>query len=436
MTSSTSSPEKKRARTTPRTASINQEVGVTSPDTEGSLQTPSPRKVIKVKKEEMYSHIVEEAYIFDPDEEEVDPFKIQAQKQKDVTTLKKPPKIVLTGNDKSQINDLLKSKDFISDSMLPKVMVQQEIPPEAASLEIDLTKAIGLQPWQRPPAYWTGESMKPTLLPQLLLPNTTFHGQNGQKVYLSKAQAEEIGNGRKWGGRTNTYKNLLDQLALVFQKNAGLDVILNSTTGRHRFIAGRTHYLVCPDCVGRVPIVRISLASEAEDTDLEEDVSSKERENIFPRCYFLHVLEVYFHHCAKKEDEMKNHKILDTTTGGHGYKCMPALNGIWLEQFRQLAFDSWIKKLNQHTNPLTELLPGVPVNFPATSVVNDNRKQIYIEQDIPADISNKWMIHYMAWMIYRIINHFELLPEFSKYIPKALAEREKKKLVTNLENLN
>ena len=73
---------------------------------------------------------------------------------------------------------------------------------------------------------------------------------------------------------------------------------------------------------------------------------------------------------VKKDDEMKNHGILETGTGGQGYKCMPALNGIWLEQLCQFAFDNWINKLNQHTNPLTELLPGVPVNFPATNEVN------------------------------------------------------------------
>ena len=66
-------------------------------------------------------------------------------------------------------------------------MAHQQIPTEAASFEIDLTKAVGLKQWQSPPAYWTGESMKPTLLPALLMPNTVFHnGQTGQKSAYQK----------------------------------------------------------------------------------------------------------------------------------------------------------------------------------------------------------------------------------------------------------
>ena len=91
--------------------------------------------------------------------------------------------------------------------------------------------------------------------------------------------------------------------------------------------------MVCTDCDGKVPIVCIALRSEAENPELEKDVSPKQNGFIFPRCYFLHVVEVYFHHCEMKDDEMKNPGILETATGGQGYKSMPALNGIWLEQF-------------------------------------------------------------------------------------------------------
>ena len=79
-------------------------------------------------------------------------------------------------------------------------MALQQIPPEAASLEIDLTKAIGLTPWQRPPAYWTGESMKPNLLPESLLPNTVFHGQNGQKNTFQKRMLKKRAMGTTGGG--------------------------------------------------------------------------------------------------------------------------------------------------------------------------------------------------------------------------------------------
>ena len=109
MSLKTSSPEKKRARKTPRTPSINHQVGLlhSSPETEGSLETLPSRKVTKIKKEDLYSHIVEEAYIFDPEEQEGDPYQVIAKKQKDDTPNKKPPVVLLTGDDKSQINDLL-----------------------------------------------------------------------------------------------------------------------------------------------------------------------------------------------------------------------------------------------------------------------------------------------------------------------------------------
>ena len=84
--------------------------------------------------------------------------------------------------------------------MLSKVTAHQQIPPEATSLEIDLTKAIGLKPWQYPPAYWTGESMKPNLLPGLILPNKVFHGQSGQNNTYQKRMLRRKVMGTTGGG--------------------------------------------------------------------------------------------------------------------------------------------------------------------------------------------------------------------------------------------
>ena len=177
MSSPTSTQDKKHARTTPTTPSLDphDESLHLSPDTEGSLDTPSPRKVTKIKSEDRYSNINEEAYIIDANLVETDPFNVVPTNDDDDSSNKELPEVELTNDDKKLVNELLKSKSIIPDSMVLKVMAQQQIPPEATSLEIDITKAFGVKNWQHPPAFWTGEAMKPNVLPYLLLPNPVFH---------------------------------------------------------------------------------------------------------------------------------------------------------------------------------------------------------------------------------------------------------------------
>ena len=173
MSSPASTQHKKHARTTPTTPTLDHHDRLlhSSPDTEGYLDTPTSRKVTKIKMEDLYSDIKEDAYIIDPNIVEVDPFNDVATNDADDSSKEELPKVELTNDDEKLVNELIKGKSIIPDSMVLKVMAHQQIPPEATSLEIDITKAFGVNNWQRPPAFWTGEAMKPMLLPDLLLPN-------------------------------------------------------------------------------------------------------------------------------------------------------------------------------------------------------------------------------------------------------------------------
>ena len=64
---------------------------------------------------------------------------------------------------------------MIPDELLEEVMAHNGVKQDAVSLHIDLSKAVGIEEWERPPLYWTGESMKPTKMGKLLFGSKYIH---------------------------------------------------------------------------------------------------------------------------------------------------------------------------------------------------------------------------------------------------------------------
>lgn len=322
---------------------------------------------------------------------------------------------------------------IVPDDMLKKVMDEKEIPEDAVCLDVDVTKAKGSDDWMEPPRFWTGESMRPTELVTFLFPNSEYHGSTNEPKYMSAEEAglpkSELKNPHEdWKGKRERYEELINDLENDFKRNSGLDVGVLWKNDKKDYRGPRWLCMVCKNCKSDPsPIVRLQLGNKGEAPG-DGDGEKVEKQQEFPRCYYLVLHEVYFHCCKsqnKEGEEVKMHKELEKNGGGKGYVKLGAMSG--LDKFRDDALGKWIGNLHRHKNPSKNLPEGDPIVFPKEDQVLDNRRQVVLEKKVPDTINLEFLTRYMAWHIYRIVNELHIVEEFTKYLPRPLSSVEKRR---------
>ena len=156
----------------------------------------------------------------------------EEQEEEEKEEEKEEVQVSLSNEEMIEIIDILRHQKLVEDKLLEKVMKYNKIPKRAVSLEVDVMRETGVKPWMRPPLFWTGESMKPTKLVEVLFGKKEYYGFANQPQFMSSVEAGQPETGAPfnphadWIGRRTKYQKLLEELELDFKNNCGLELQL------------------------------------------------------------------------------------------------------------------------------------------------------------------------------------------------------------------